>query len=73
MSHIDKRCDKERIQFLLDYCLKYPELYNEVANHLYSRFGIQGAEITLLVTYYVAEERRKNNDKNNIKKEGVTT
>lgn len=58
MSYIDK----ERIQFLLDYCSKHPELYNEVANHLYSRFAIQGAEITLLVTYYVAEERRKHEE-----------
>lgn len=73
MSHIDKRCDKERIQFLLDYCSKHPELYNEVANHLHERFGISSAELCLLVTYYVAEERRKNNDKNNIKKEGDTT
>ena len=53
--------------------MKHTELYNEVANHLYNRFGIQAAEITLLVTYYVAEERWKNNDKNNIKKEGDTT
>lgn len=68
MSHI--RANKK---FLIDYCMKHTELYNEVANHLYNRFGIQAAEITLLVTYYVAEERRKNNDKNNIKKEGDTT
>ena len=50
---------KENIAFLLDYCSKIPELYNEVSNHLYERFGIISAEATLIVTYYVAEERRK--------------
>lgn len=50
---------KENIGFLLDYCSKIPELYNEVSNHLYDRFGIISAEATLIVTYYVSEERRK--------------
>lgn len=50
---------KENIGFLLDYCSKIPELYNEVSNHLYERFGIISAEATLIVTYYVSEERRK--------------
>lgn len=53
------------IGFLLEYNSHCPELYNEIANHLYYRFNIQSAEISLLITYYVNEERRKNNDKIN--------
>lgn len=60
MARIEESTSIDDIGFLLDYCSKIPELYNEVANHLYQRFGIRSAEITLLVTYYVAEERRKN-------------
>ena len=56
----EKSTSNANIGFLLNYCSKIPELYNEVANHLYQRFGIRTAEISLLVTYYVAEERRKN-------------
>lgn len=48
----------ENIKFLLEYCSKIPELYNDVSNHLYDRFGIIGAEICLLITYYVNEERK---------------
>ena len=51
--------DKIDIGFLVDYCSKHSETYNEVANHLYKRFKIVSAEIVLLVTYYVCEERRK--------------
>ena len=50
--------DDDNIRFLLEYCSKIPQLYNEVSNHLYNRFGIVGAEICLLVTYYVNEERK---------------
>lgn len=50
----------DNIRFLLDYCSKVPVLYNEVANHLYERFHIASAELSLLVTYYINEERRKN-------------
>ena len=50
----------ENIAFLLNYCSKHAKLYNLVANHLYERFNIRSAEISLLVTYYIAEERRKN-------------
>lgn len=49
-------------QFLLEYCSKIPNLYIEVSNHLYKRFGIVGAEICLLITYYVNEERRKHEE-----------
>lgn len=52
----------ENIGFLLNYCSKHAKLYNLVANHLYERFNIRSAEISLLVTYYIAEERRSNND-----------
>ena len=57
MARITDNTSIDNIGFLLNYCSKYPELYNEIANHLYQRFGIQSAEIVLLVTYYVAEER----------------
>ena len=60
MAIIKDSTDIDNIQFLLDYCSKRPELYNEVANHLYERFHIRSAEISLLVTYCVAEERRTN-------------
>ena len=60
MRSINNHKSKDNIQFLLEYCSKMPELYNEVSNHLYERFGIIGAEICLLVTYYVNEERRRN-------------
>ena len=60
MAIIEDHTDILNIGFLLDYCSKRPELYNEVANHLASRFDIRSAEVSLLVTYYVAEERRKN-------------
>lgn len=52
----------ENIGFLLNYCSKHAKLYNLVANHLYERFHIRSAEISLLVTYYIAEDRRKIND-----------
>ena len=64
--------NNDKIQFLLGYCAARPELYNEVMNYLHERFEISSAEICLLVTYYVGEERRKY-DKNNIKKEGDYT
>lgn len=47
------------IGYLLSVCSKYPEIYNEVSNHLYNEFGLSGAELVLLVTYYVAKERGK--------------
>ena len=47
------------VKYLLEYCESIPQLYNEVSNHLWNRFGIKGAEITLLITYYINEERRK--------------
>lgn len=52
----------DTIQFLLDYCSHEPKTYNEVANHLRQKFNIVSAELVLLVTYYVAEERRKNHE-----------
>lgn len=60
MAVIKDSTDIDNIAFLLDYCSKRPELYNEVSNHLNSRFHIRAAELSLLVTYYVSEERRKN-------------
>ena len=60
MEIISEAIRDDNIAFLLEYCSKHVELYNEVANHLYERFHLKSAEITLLVTYYVAEERRRN-------------
>ena len=57
--------DKDNIRFLLDYCSAIPDLYNRVANHLYVRFGLRSAEISLLVTYYVNEEAKKHGKKSN--------
>lgn len=51
--------NKVDIGFLLGYCSENTETYNDVARHLYERFGVVSAEIVLLVTYYVCEERRK--------------
>ena len=50
----NKNCD-----FLLRYASEHVEVYNEVANFLDERFDIRSAELVLLVTYFVAEERRK--------------
>lgn len=47
------------VGFLLNYCSQHPDVYNEVANHLWERFGIKSAELVLLITYYVNEERRR--------------
>ena len=47
------------VGFLLNYCSQHADVYNEVANHLWERFGIKSAELVLLITYYVNEERRR--------------
>lgn len=60
MEVISECIRDDNIAFLLEYCSKNVELYNEVANHLYDRFHLRSAEISLLVTYYVAEDRRRN-------------
>ena len=52
--------NKENIGFLLDYCAKCPEVYNEVSRQIYKDFEIVSAELVLLVTYYVNEERANN-------------
>ena len=49
----------DNMGFLIEYCSKHAQLYNEVANHLYERFGLCRAEISLFITYYIAEDRRK--------------
>ena len=58
----DEHIKDDNIGFLLDYCSKHAKLYNLISNHLYERFHIRSAEISLLVTYYIAEDRRKIND-----------
>lgn len=57
MTNKNKMTNKN-IAFLFDYCSKEADLYNLVAYHLNKRFGITSAEITLLVTYYVSQERK---------------
>ncbi len=56
----DEHIKDDNIAFLLNYCSKVPSLYNEVANHLYERFHVASAELSLVVTYYINEDRRKN-------------
>ena len=51
--------NKKDIGSLIDYCAKCPEIYNEVSRQIYKDFEIVSAEIVLLVTYYVNEERRR--------------
>lgn len=62
MAIIRDSIDILQIGDLLDYCSSVPEIYNETANRLNERFGIRGAEIALLVTYFVAEERKGKHD-----------
>ena len=50
----------KNIGFLLNYASRHVDIYNEVANFLNERFGITSAELDLIVTYFVSEERRKN-------------
>lgn len=59
MAKIEESTSIDNITFLLDYCSKVPELYNEVANHLWEIFSIKSAELVLLITYYVNEERKR--------------
>lgn len=49
---IDKLKD---LEFLLNYCNTLPDLYNEISLRLYKDFFITGAEIALLITYFVNE------------------
>ena len=64
MATIKDSMDLDNIGFLLNYCSKIPELYNEVSNRLYNRFHLRSAEISLLVTYFVAEEREWQKEQN---------
>ncbi len=54
--------NREDIRYLVSYCDKTPELYNAVMNHLWYRFKINSAEIGLIITYYINEDRRKSED-----------
>lgn len=40
------------------------KLFKCANGYLYERFHMRSAEISLLVTYYVSEERRRSNGKN---------
>lgn len=51
------------IKFLLDYYSKYPEVYNKVSSRLWVQFGLKSAELALLCTFCVMEDRRENESK----------
>ena len=55
-----------KIGELLKYCSNHPSLYNKVATILYEDFGIQGAEINLLITYMIGEYGRLTDGKEEI-------
>lgn len=52
--------DKKDIRFLLEFCNDYPEVYNKIAEQLYLEFNLKGAELVLLISYYVIKERLQN-------------
>ena len=54
--------DNTQIGFLLKYCSELPELYNSISNGLWVEFGITSAELSLLVTYFVNEDRKRNEE-----------
>ena len=49
--------DKEMLDFLFEYCSKYPETFNKVSNHLYYKFGMSRSKLALLITYFVEEAK----------------
>ena len=51
---MESELTKYDIQYLLAWCRLYPELYNQIANKLDKKFGLKGAELTLLITYFVS-------------------
>ena len=50
------------IDFLLKYGFEggedFAKLYNKIANVLYTDFGISGAELATLITYFVDQYKR---------------
>lgn len=46
--------DIDTIKFLTDYCRDKVDLYE--------RFGVRSSEISLLVTYYINQERMQHHD-----------
>ena len=55
----------DNINFLLNYCMDKPELYNRVSNRLYVQFGLHNAELSLLCTFIAAEELKNEYAGNN--------
>ena len=53
---------KGDIGFLIEYCGKTPKLFNDVMNHLYEKWNIKSAELCMLVTYYINEDRKRSED-----------
>ena len=38
-------------------CGQYPELYNKVSNWLYKKFDLHSAELSLIITYYLIQQK----------------
>ena len=51
--------DIYEVKDLIQYCEAVPLLYNQTANRLNQQFGIKSAEIALICTYFINEERRR--------------
>ena len=49
------------LSFLISFCGRYPEVYNAISRRLNSEFGLGGAELTLLITYFVVKEKEGEN------------
>lgn len=49
-----------QVKDLITYCDKCPALFNETANRLDRLFNIKSVELVLLVTYFINEERKRN-------------
>ena len=49
----------KHLPFLISFCGKYPQVYNSIARRLADEFGLGGAELTLLITYFVVKEREE--------------
>lgn len=48
---------KLKISDLLLDCAKYPEVYNDINIRLCQLFGIQNAETSLIVTWFILKDR----------------
>ena len=51
--------NETNIEYLLKYCARVPDLYNEVSRILWAEFNIRGAETALLCTFIADKIRIK--------------